>query len=660
MVDARSMADKRNAARQRQFLDVATAEDAARRFQAALRLTPIGVEALPLAALLGRMLGEDVVAPVDVPGFDRANVDGFAVRADDTAGATDTVPAVLQLTGEVLTPGVAPNLTVQSGQATLIATGGMLPRGADAVVLVEDTDLLDDAPHGACAQAVSIRYPIASGAFVSFAGTDIGRGETVLRAGQLLSSREIGVLAALGLAEVPVYRRPRVAVISTGDEIVAPGEPLSTGGVYDSNGAIIAAAVEELGCEPVRLGAVADEGPALADMLDRALDCDAVILSGGTSKGAGDLSYEVVSGLTDPGIVVHGVAIKPGKPLCLAATGGKPVVILPGFPTSAIFTFHQFVAPVLSRIAGRSGADNRHSVGATLAMRTNSERGRTEFLLVGLMPTDEGLAAYPSGKGSGAVTAFSQADGYVVIPAQTERLAAGTPVQVHLIAERLEPADLITIGSHCVGLDYLLGRLQAEGYSTKSLHVGSQGGLAAARRGECDLGGIHLMHPDTGVYNQDYLTDTLQLVTGYRRMQGVVFRPDDARFSGRETARDAVVAALTDSDCVMVNRNSGSGTRILIDGLLGDSRPTGYAIQTKSHNAVASAVAQGRADGGLAIDTVARLYGLGFLPLQEEHYDFVVPRSRMQRPAVRRLLEMLAEDETRAGLSELGFRLATR
>ncbi len=668
MIDARSMADKRNAARQRQFLDVATAEEAASRFQAVLRLAPIGVEVVPLAALLGRVLGEDVVAPVDVPGFDRANVDGFAVRADDIAGATDAAPAVLQLTGEVLTPGVEPSLTVQPGQATLIATGGMLPRGADAVVLVEDSDLADDnpaavranEPNGDGVQAVAIRCPVASGAFVSFAGTDVGRGETVLRAGQLLSSREIGVLAALGLAEVPVYRRPRVAVISTGDEIVAPGEPLTAGGVYDSNGAIVAAAVEELGCEAVRLGAVADSGAALSAVLERALDCDAVILSGGTSKGAGDLSYEVVSGLTDPGIVVHGVAIKPGKPLCLAATGGKPVVILPGFPTSAIFTFHQFVAPVLSRLAGRSGAANRHSIDAKLALRANSERGRTEFLLVGLMPNDDGLAAYPSGKGSGAVTAFSQADGYVVIPAQTERLAAGTPVQVHLIAEHLEPADLVTIGSHCVGLDYLLGRLQAEGYSTKSLHVGSQGGLAAARRGECDLGGIHLMHPDTGLYNQDYVTDALQLITGYRRMQGVVFRPDDPRFSNRETARDAVAAALADRDCVMVNRNAGSGTRILIDGLLGEARPTGYAIQTKSHNAVASAVAQGRADWGLAIDTVARLYGLGFLPLQEEHYDFVVPRSRLQRPALRRLLEMLDEDDTRAGLSDLGFRLDAR
>lgn len=652
MVDARGMAEAREAARQRQFLDVATAEEAASRFEAALRLGPLGVERVPLEEARGRVLGEDIAAPVDVPGFDRANVDGFALRSEDTAGASDASPAVLRLTGEVLTPGVAPSESVRSGRATVIATGGMVPRGADAVVLVEDTELVELEGH----EAVSIRRPVASGAFITFAGTDIGRGETVLRAGQVLSSREIGVLAAVGLSDVPVYRRPRVAVISTGDEVVAPGNELAPGCVYDSNGAIIASAVEELGCEPVRLGAVADDREALAARLEEALSCDAVVLSGGTSKGAGDLSYEVVSGLSDPGIVVHGVAIKPGKPLCLAATAGKPVVILPGFPTSAIFTFHQFIAPVLRRLAGRP-TERRETVEATLALRASSERGRTEFLLVGLMPSEGGLAAYPSGKGSGAVTAFSHADGFIVIPPQTERLAAGSPVEVHLIAERLEPADLVTIGSHCVGLDYLLGRLQAEGYVTKSLHVGSQGGLTAARRGECDIAGIHLMHPDTGVYNRDYLSEGLELVAGYRRMQGVVFRSDDPRFADQSDAREAITAALADLECVMINRNAGSGTRILVDGLLGSARPVGYAVQTKSHNAVASAVAQGRADWGIAIDTVARMYGLGFLPLQEEHYDFVVPRERIERPAVRRLMDLLADPATREGLSALGFRL---
>lgn len=652
MSDARRLAARREAARQRQFLEVCTAEQARERFREALRPAPCGRERVPLERALHRVVAEDVVAPVDVPNFDRANVDGFALRAEDTLGASEERPRLLALTEELLTPGVVPQVTVGAGQASVIATGGMLPRGADAVALVEDTELVevDGREH------VQLRRPLAPGAYVSFAGTDVGKGETVLRAGQVLTSREIGVLAALGLAEVTVWRRPQVAVISTGDELVQPGEPLPPGGVYDSNAAIVAAALAELGCEPVRLGAAPDERGAVERLLRRGLEYDGVILSGGTSKGAGDLSYEVVSALSDPGIVVHGVAIKPGKPLCLAVSGGKPVVILPGFPTSAIFTFHEFVAPVLRAMAGRP-EEQRERVEARLPLRVGSERGRTEYLMVGLMRTDEGYAAYPMGKGSGAVTTFSHADGFVVVPAQVEQLPAGSPVEVQLLSRGLEPADLVTVGSHCVGLDYLLGRLQREGLSTKSMHVGSQGGLAAARRGECDLAGIHLMDPETGVYNRPYLTEDMVLVEGYRRMQGVVFRRDDPRFAGAATPQEAVAAALADPDAVMVNRNAGSGTRVLIDGLLDGARPPGYAVQTKSHNAVATAVAQGRADWGVAIDTVARMYGLGFIPLKEEHYDFVVPRARLERPAVQRFIALLQDPQVRAGLAELGFRL---
>jgi putative molybdopterin biosynthesis protein len=445
-------------------------------------------------------------------------------------------------------------------------------------------------------------------------------------------------------------------VVSTGDELVQPGEPTRTGGVYDSNGAIVAAAVEELGCEAVRLGAVPDVWEAQRDILAKGLECDAVILSGGTSKGAGDLAYKVVSGLSDPGVVVHGVAIKPGKPLCLAVTGRKPVVILPGFPTSAIFTFHQFVAPMLRLLAGMP-EETYEQVQAELAVRVSSERGRTEFLMVGLLRTERGYAAYPMGKNSGAVTAFSNADGFIRIEAQTERLAAATPVTVQLLSRRLGPADLVTIGSHCVGLDYLLRRLQREGLATKSMHVGSQGGLAAVRRGECDLAGIHLMDPTSGEYNRPYLSEGMRLLPGYRRMQGFVFRRDDARFSSATRPQQAVEAALTDPNCIMVNRNTGSGTRVLIDELLGGLQPPGYAVQTKSHNAVATAVAQGRADWGIAIDTVARMYDLEFLPLQEEHYDFAIPKSRWERPAVQRFAALLHDPEVKAGLAKLGFRV---
>jgi putative molybdopterin biosynthesis protein len=650
MVDAKSLMARRTAASQSQFLNVTTAEEALQRFRAALQPAPLGVERVPLAQALGRVVAENIESPVDVPGFDRANVDGFALRAQDTVGAREDAPRLLLLTDEVLTPGQAPAVTVTEGHATVIATGGMVPRGADAVVLVENTELVEQ--EGL--QAVQIRKAVPAGSFITFAGTDIGRGETVLRAGQLLTSREIGLLAAVSLADVPVYRRPRVAVISTGDELVQPGEPPRTGGVYDSNGAIVAAAVEELGCEAVSLGAVADVWEAQRDILARGLECDAVILSGGTSKGAGDLSYEVVGGLSDPGVVVHGVAIKPGKPLCLAVTHRKPVVILPGFPTSAIFTFHQFVAPMLRLLAGMP-EETYEQVQAELPIRVSSERGRTEFLMVGLLRTERGFAAYPMGKNSGAVTAFSNADGFIRIEAQTERLAADTPVTVQLLSRRLAPADLVTIGSHCVGLDYLLRRLQRDGITTKSMHVGSQGGLAAVRRGECDLAGIHLMDPASGEYNRPYLSEGMRLLPGYRRLQGFVFRRGDARFSGATTPQQAAAAALADPLCIMVNRNAGSGTRVLIDQLLGGVQPPGYAVQTKSHNAVATAVAQGRADWGIAIDTVARLYDLEFLPLQEEHYDFAIPEARWERPAVQRFAALLHDPGVKAGLAELGF-----
>ncbi len=638
----------RRAAHQEQFLEVITRDEATERFQRHLRLAPLGTESVALGAALRRVLAQTVSSDIDVPGFDRSNVDGFAVVAADTWGAMEESPRTIALNDEVLEPGRTPQQSVVPGRASIIATGGMMPRGADAVLMIERTEATDDG-RIACTDSV------AAGQNVSFAGTDIARGETVLRRGQLLTSREIGVLAAIGRDRVEVFRRPRVAIVSTGNEIVAPGTPMRTGAVYDSNAAIVGAAVEELGGEPVQLGIVADDDAQLQAMLERAMGCDMVILSGGTSKGAGDLSYRVVRRLGNPGIVAHGVALKPGKPVCLAVSSGKPVVVLPGFPTSAIFTFHEFVAPVLRAFAGLP-AGPQHSVQARLPVRVNSERGRTEYLLVSLFEGNDGLAAYPMGKGSGSVTAFSYADGFVTIAQHQEIVDVDTGVSVQLLGEGVAPADLVAIGSHCVGLDWLLGELQARGIRVKALHVGSMGGLTAARRRECDIAGIHLMDAKTGEYNRSLLDDGLELIPGYRRMQGIVFRADDARFAG-DDAQAAVAHALADPACTMVNRNPGSGTRVLVDRLLAGKEPPGYGVQTKSHNAVAAAVAQGRADWGIAIDTVARQYGLGFLALQEEHYDFVVPRARLARPGVEAFRSLLQEPGVRTRLRELGFQL---
>ncbi len=644
----------RRLARQEQFLDVVGRDEAVARFHRHLRLQPLGSETVPLAQALGRVLARPVVAEIDAPGFDRASVDGFAVRADDTIGASERSPKILALNPEILTPGVAPNLTVEPGTATLIATGGMAPRGADAVVMVEHTETVDgDGDSESGIPAIAVRRPAVSGQFIAFAGSDLARGETVLRAGQVLTSREIGMLAAVGLAAVEVWRRPLVAVVSTGDEIVAPGEPIRPGRVYDSNAAILAAAVTEAGGVAVPLGIGADEESVLQRLVaDGLARCDIVLLSGGTSKGAGDLCYRAIARFDDPGIVVHGVALKPGKPLCLAVTGGKPIVVLPGFPTSAIFTFHEFVAPVIRAFAGLP-AEQAERLAATLPLRIASERGRTEYLMVSLVRGNDGaLAAYPNAKGSGAVTAFSQADGFIAIPAQVESVPAGAAVEVQLIGHA-DPADLVVIGSHCVGLDVLIGRLQQQGIRVKALNVGSTGGLAAAKRGECDIAPIHLMDPQTGEYNRPFLTAALELIPGYRRLQGIVYRRGDRHFEGL-TVEAAIAAA---PDCLMVNRNAGSGTRILTDRLLAGTRPPGYWSQPKSHNAVAVAVAQGRADWGIAIDTVARQYGLAFIPAQDEHYDFVMPRARLDRPAVQHFLAVLADRAVRAELSALGFRL---
>jgi putative molybdopterin biosynthesis protein len=638
-------------ARQEQFLEVVDRDEATARFHRHLRLRPLGSELVPLAQSLNRVLAEPVVAEVDVPGFDRASVDGFAVRAGDTTNASEQAPRILRLNAEVLTPGVAPRLAVTEGSASLIATGGMVPRGADAIVMVEHTETLADGNA-----KIEIHRAAAPGQHIAFAGSDLARGETVVRVGEMVTSREIGMLAAIGRSHVVVHRQPRIAILSTGDEIVAPGQPIRAGQVYDSNAAILAAAVTEIGGIPEALGIGADDEAQLVRLIDKGLACcDAVVVSGGTSKGAGDLCYRAVARLSDPGVVVHGVALKPGKPLCLAVTAGKPVVVLPGFPTSAIFTFHAFVAPVIRALAGLAPDENEH-VQAALPLRVASERGRTEFMMVSLVRRgdDRGLAAYPIGKGSGSVTTFSQADGFMTIDRHVESVAAETEVPVTLIGRARRLADLVIVGSHCIGLDLIVARLQEQGLAIKVMNVGSTGGLAAAVRGECDIAPMHLMDAASEEYNRPLLTPDLELIVGYRRLQGVVYRKADRRFEGRSVL-EAVAAALAERDCLMVSRNSGSGTRILIDRLLEGSRPPGYWSQPKSHNAVAAAVAQGRADWGVTIESVARRYGLGFIPLQDEHYDFVVPKHRLNRPAVRTFRAVLEDASMKRMLAAEGF-----
>ena len=639
--------------KQQQFLNLATAEEAEERFWEAVQPQPLGEELVMLEDAHGRILACDIVARHNVPYFDRSNFDGFALRAEDTFGAQETAPILLTLNPEILACGVVPQEDVAPGTATTISTGGVLPRGADGVVMIENTFPFKNAEPAE--NMIQVLKPIVPNTGVSLAGSDIGAGEVVLRIGELLGYRETGTLAALGEANVSVWRRPKVAVISTGDELIAPGEQMEMGKVYDSNSTVIAHAVEELGCEAVRFGIVPDDEAQLETVLRKALALDFVLLSGGTSKGEGDLNYRVFEKFRNPGVLVHGVSLKPGKPLCLAVLDGIPAAILPGFPTSSTFTFSKFIAPVLRKLAGLTPERSAH-VQANVPLRLNSDKGRTEFNLVHLVRNEDGFSAYSTGKGSGSITGFARADGFMEIPRTTEMLEAGEDTTIHLLGESTRPSDLMIIGSHCVGLDFLLGEMQKRGVSCKFLAVGSMGGILAAQRGECDLAGTHLLDEASNQYNSHLLTAELALIKGYRRSQGLLFRKDDSRFAlVKQNFQETIRQLMEDQNVRMINRNLGSGTRVLLDRLLAGQRPSGFFQEAKSHNSVAAAITHKRADWGIAIRSVAEDSGLDFFPMQDEEYDFIIPNKRLKRLEVRQFINLLQEANIQTQLNKLGL-----
>lgn len=638
--------------RQRQFLDVVSPEDAHARWRAALSLRPCTAERVPLAQALGRVVAAPVLATGDVPAFDRANMDGFAVRAEDLFGAEEHAPVQLLVRAPAIGAGPQAVASIEAGEARPIATGAPVPRGADAIVPIEDTE--------PCEGGVLVRRAVAPGNAISSAGSDVAQGEQILRAGVRLTARETGVLAACGIATVPCHRRVRVGVLSTGDEVVPPGEAIPHGAIHDANMTLLCDALQELGAEALPLGIAPDDRAALEGLLDEALArCDALLLSGGTSKGAGDLSYEVLADRCE--IVVHGVALKPGKPICLAHHEGKPVVALPGFPTSAIFTFHTFVAPVLLQLSGgRSLPTPRSS--ARLLHHVRSERGRMDFQLVSLLPGRGEQIAVPLGRGSGSVTTFARADGFFALAADEEYAEAGELVEVTWLGRDLEPAALTIVGSHCMGLDLVLDRVASDAWPLRVLAVGSKSGLHAASQGATDVAPIHLYDAPSMSWNRPFLPPRTSLVRGYIRTQGIAVRAEDAeRFGTAAGDAEAWLAAALASPLRIANRNPGSGTRVLLDAWreergLTEQRPAGWSTSYRTHTAVAAAVAQGRADYGICLEQAAAAQQLAFIPWRDEHYDFVVPDERRDGAGVQAFIEALASPEVTAALEAAGFR----
>jgi molybdenum cofactor synthesis domain-containing protein len=389
---------------------------------------PVGVEQVSLLKAHNRVLAQDVVAPIDIPPFSRSIVDGYAVKAVDTFGASEEKPVSVSFCGHVAV-GEAPKVTLEKGSSAEIVTGAPLPTGADAVVMVEQTTRQKD--------KVWIRRPVSKGENMMDAGSDIRKGETVLRKGQFLASREIGVLAAIGLTEVSVYKRPKVAILSTGAEVVEPGKPLPPGKIYDINAHTLSAAVLECGGEPINMGIVPDQ----LDMLKKALEttlhsADVVITSGGVSVGPKDFTPQIVNSLGKPGVIISGVAVKPGKPTTIAVIDGKPVFSLPGHPTSSLFMFSVFVRPVLLKFAGRT-EEAIPKVRAVTATKMFPARGRRTFVMVNLTYDKSGtlrVAPVPTGL-SGAITTLANADGFVEINEKEQFVDAGTEMDVYLFGK---------------------------------------------------------------------------------------------------------------------------------------------------------------------------------------------------------------------------------
>ena len=411
------------------FRKLVSLDEAKRRLHDKFSSGPSGVERVPLSQTYDRVLAEDVIASIDVPPFDRPTVDGYAVRASDTFGADEDRAKPLRLVGTT-SVGEPPKVIVKRGTAVETMTGAPLPKGADAAVMLEYTSRKDD--------AVLVYRPVSTGENVMRAGSDIKKGEILLVADRRLTPREVGSLAAVGSTEVTVYKRPKVAVLSTGAEIMELGRPLSPGKIYDINAHALSAAVLECGGEAINLGIVPDEIDRLRQVLERALgSADVVITSGGVSVGPKDIVPEVVDSLGEPGVLVSGVAVKPGKPLTIALIKGKPIFSLPGHPTSSLLMFHLVVRPVISRMGGRP-EDSPIFLEARTATKLFPARGRRTFVMVQLIRDETGeLLASPVPLGlSGAITTLAEAEGFVEIHETQQFVDAGDKVMVHLFQPR--------------------------------------------------------------------------------------------------------------------------------------------------------------------------------------------------------------------------------
>jgi len=613
---------------------------------------PFPGERVPLDQALGRITAEPIWARLSVPPYPAAAMDGFALRAQDTIGATETQPRVL-----LVHPADA------GGGACYVDTGDPLPPWADAVVPVEQVQFDAEAPERAT--QITLYQPVAPWANVRPVAEDIAAAELVLPANHRLRPVDLGVIAACGYADVCVRRQPRVAILPTGTELIPPEQAATRGvrpgEIIEFNSLVLSAQIREWGGLATRFPIIPDDFERLLEATQEAARThDLVLINAGSSAGREDFTARVVSTLGT--LLVHGVAVRPGHPVILGMlqVDGRsiPVIGVPGFPVSAALTGEIFVEPLLARWLGRPPS-RRPRLSAVLTRKLLSPLGDEEWVRVTVGRVGERYVAAPLPRGAGVLSSLVRADGILRIPRFVEGYDQGQVVSIELYT-RIEEIEgtVLAIGSHDMALD-LMAQFLAERYPGRRLqsaNAGSLGGLIALRRGECHLAGSHLLDPESGEYNLPYVRRYLAgipvaVVTLAHREQGLIVARGNPK--GIRDLRD-----LARPDVRFVNRQRGAGTRILLDYHLQrlgiDPRAIpGYEREELTHLAVAAAGASGRADVGLGIRAAAAAMGLEFIPLALERYDLVIPLALYEDPWLQPVLELLHEARFQAAVAAL-------
>jgi len=621
-------------------------EEARRIFFRAFQGRFTGSEEIESRAAAGRVTSGPVFARLSSPAFHAAAMDGIAVRAEETFSASDINPLALDLS---------------SGQAEFINTGQPMPQDKNAVIMIENVSL--DRPEGQGATRAIIRAPAFPWQHVRKIGEDIVATELLFPSHHLLTAADVGALIAAGVERVAVRKRPRVVIIPTGSELITleeAAEGIPPGKTIESNSAMLAAMAGQAGAEVEVLPIVPDEYEMIRAAVIDALDsgADMVVLNAGSSAGSADYTVRVIGDLGS--VLVHGITIMPGKPTVLGLVEGVAVVGNPGYPVSALISFEQFLAPLIRKMQGLD-EEVRPRLKAVCGRNLPSKAGIEEFRRMITGRVGGQLVALPVKKGAGAITTMTRANSMLRIPASSEGVSAGQVIEIELLRPESQiEKTILCIGSHDLSLDLIHDflRRSVPAWYMAATHVGSLGGIVAVRDGLCHVAGTHLLDPETGQYNVGYIERYLKgkmqarLYTLVYREQGFMVRPGNPK-------EIRSISDLAREDVTFVNRQAGSGTRVLLDHELkragiSPSEVTGYENEEYTHMAVAVSVLSGKADAGLGILAAARALGLDFIPVAEERYDLLIPEQEAESPAIEALFQIITSSGFRSRVEALG------